>query len=251
MVTASGMKGLEEITVMNDKPMTAVVEFQVNTETTTVEEWLEEWSKRAEDAQVGEPQTPSYAAAINSEVGNNILVFERYSHGDGSLKEHMSRAAHDELHERMGEKNMTKRRVLSTRFVDVEDYGWWSRPEQQEVMMSPGLILTILGMRFPNLKQLEKFIELSRFHSDYCWTEEPGTLVYSGGLALSDADREVDIKAGDLIFVMASTDMAAMVKHRDDPKHLALGEQFVEKGISVEGTFLRTYETTGDGYLWK
>lgn len=236
---------------MNDKPMTAIVEFQVNTETTSVEEWLEEWSKRAEDARVGEPQTPSYAAAINSEVDNNILVFERYSQGDSSLKEHLNRTAHGELHKRMGDKNMTKRRVMGTRFTDVEEYGWWSRPNQEDVMMRPGVILTVLGMRFPSEQQREKFIQLSQAHADYCWKEEPDTLIYSGGLALSDADRELDIKAGDLIFVMASTDMEAMVKHRDDPKHVAIGEQLSAEGINVEGTFLRSYETTGDGYLWK
>jgi hypothetical protein len=88
-------------------------------------------------------------------------------------------------------------------------------------------------------------------HAEYCWIEEPDTLIYSGGIATADADRELDIKAGDLIFLMGTTDMAAMEKHRDDPKHLALGPKFSELGINVEGTFLRTYETTGDGYLWK
>ena len=236
---------------MSNEPMTAIVEFQVNTETTSVEQWLEEWSKRAEDARVGEPQTPSYAAALNSEARDHVLVFERYSQGDISLKEHLNRSAHQKLHERMDAENMTKRRVMSTHFVDVEGYGWWARPEQQDVMMRPGVIITVLGMRFPSEQQREKFIQLSQAHAEYCWTEEPDTLIYSGGLALSDADRELDIKTGDLVFVMASTDMEAMVKHRDDPKHLAIGERLSAEGINVEGTFLRSYETTGDGYLWK
>ena len=236
---------------MSNEPMTAIVEFQVNTETNSVEQWLEEWSKRAEDARVGEPQTPSYAAALNSEARDHVLVFERYSQGDISLKEHLNRSAHEELHKRMGAESMTKRRVMSTHFVDVEEYGWWSRPEQQDVMRRPGVIITVLGMRFPSEQQREKFIQLSQAHAEYCWTEEPDTLIYSGGLALSDADRELDIKKGDLVFVMASTDMEAMVKHRDDPKHLAIGERLSAEGINVEGTFLRSYETTGDGYLWK
>ena len=236
---------------MSNEPMTAIVEFQVNTETTSVEQWLEEWSKRAEDARIGEPQTPSYAVALNTEARDQVLVFERYSQGDISLKEHLNRSAHEELHKRMGAENMTKRRVMSTHFVDVEGYGWWSRPEQQDVMMRPGVIITVLGMRFPSEQQREEFIQLSQAHAEYCWTEEPDTLIYSGGLALSDADRELDIKTGDLVFVMASTDMEAMVKHRDDPKHLAIGERLSAEGINVEGTFLRSYETTGDGYLWK
>ena len=236
---------------MNTESMTTIVEFQVNTEKNTVEEWLVEWSKRAEDSRVGEPQTPSYAAAVNVESNDNVLVFERYSRGDESLKAHLDRAAHKELQARMGEQQMTKRRVMSTRFVDVDDYGWWSRPGKTSSMTQPGVILTFLGMRFPSLDQRNEFIRLSQIHAEYCWIEEPDTLIYSGGIATADADRELDIKAGDLIFLMGTTDMAAMEKHRDDPKHLALGPKFSELGINVEGTFLRTYETTGDGYLWK
>ena len=51
----------------NNQPMTAIVEYQVRRETTTVDEWLVEWDKRAEDAQSGEPETSAYAAALNLE----------------------------------------------------------------------------------------------------------------------------------------------------------------------------------------
>ena len=33
----------------DNRPMTAVVEFQIRPENTTMEEWLDEWQKRAED----------------------------------------------------------------------------------------------------------------------------------------------------------------------------------------------------------
>ena len=38
---------------MNNDPMTAIVEFQVNSETTTTDEWLNEWAIRSEDARDG------------------------------------------------------------------------------------------------------------------------------------------------------------------------------------------------------
>ena len=236
---------------MNNDPMTAIVEFQVNSETTTTDEWLNEWAARAEDAREGEPDTSAYASALNTESKGSVLVFERYDHGDESLKAHSEREAHKHLHSRMGEKNMTKRRVMSARFNDVNSYGWWSRKNYSDLMSASKVILTVLGMRFQNAEQRDQFIKLSQVHAQYCWGEEPDTLVYSGGIASSDADREIDLRTGDLVFVMACTDLAAFEKHRDDPNHLALGEKFANAGINIESSFMRTYRTTGHGYLWK
>jgi len=236
---------------MNNDPMTAIVEFQVNSETTTTDEWLNEWAVRAEDARDGEPDTPAYASALNAESEGSVLVFERYAHGDDSLSKHSARDAHERLHSRMGENNMTKRRVMSARFSDVSGYGWWSRKDHRDLMNEPNVIVTILGMRFETAEQRDRFIDLSQVHAQYCWNEEPDTLVYSGGIATSDADREIDLRTGDLVFVMACTDLAAVEKHRDDPNHLALGEKFAQAGINIESPFMRTYRTTGHGYLWK
>ena len=51
---------------MNDDPTTMIVEFEVNSETTTTDECLIEWTIRADDVRDGEPDTPAYAAALNS-----------------------------------------------------------------------------------------------------------------------------------------------------------------------------------------
>ncbi len=75
---------------------------------------------------------------------------------------------------------------------------------------------------------------------------------YSGGFAAADADRELDLLKDDLVFVMACTDKAAIDKHANDPQHLALGEQYADKlGGPVEPKFMRTYRTTGQGFLWR
>ena len=39
----------------NNDTMTAMVEYQIRSETTTMEAWLEEWTKRADDAHDFEP----------------------------------------------------------------------------------------------------------------------------------------------------------------------------------------------------
>ncbi len=233
-----------------DQPMTAIVEYQIRKENTTIGEWLAEWEKRAEDARVGEPETTAYAAAVSLENDLNVLVFERYAKGNSSLGLHMQRPAHSTLNEVMGERRMTKRRVMSSHFTDVPDFGWWGRPESQDAN-AESVILVILGLRFEDDGMRDEFVNLSTQHAAYCWEHEPDTLIYSGGLAASDADRELDIKKGDLIFVMGCTDMAAVEKHRDDPNHLALGAKFADKGITMQNTFSRMYRTTGKGYLWR
>ncbi|SVA23608.1 uncharacterized protein METZ01_LOCUS76462, partial [marine metagenome] len=54
-------------------------------------EWLVEWNKRALDARDGEPETIAYAAAVNVEDENGVLIFERYANGEQSLKTHSDR----------------------------------------------------------------------------------------------------------------------------------------------------------------
>lgn len=233
---------------MSEHPFTALVEYQIRAENTDMAEWLSVWNPRGEDALIGEPETSAYATAVNVENELNVLVFERYAHGESSVQQHMARPAHAELMTALGERNLTKRRVMSTSFEDVADYGWWSRPEKPS---GADVILVVLGMRFENDESKTRFLDLSRGHAAYCLDNEPDTLIYSGGIATGDADRELDIKTGDLIFIMGCTDMAAAEKHSNDPNHIALGAKFSEAGVAMEVTFNRTYRTTGHGYLWR
>ena len=236
---------------MSDASTTAIVEFQIRPENVTMDGWLDIWDKRARDAWEGEPETSAYAAAVNLEDERNVLVFERYTHGASSIKTHQERPAHAELQRTMGERQVTKRRVMSALFDDIPDYGWWSRPDADGGNGAAGGIVTILGMHFADEAMRTAFIELSGGHADYCWREEPETLIYTGGLANADADREFDLKAGDLVFVMVTTDMAATEKHANDPNHLALGAKFAERGIEMEPVFHRSYRATGNGYFWR
>ena len=110
-----------------NRPMTTMVEFQIRPENNSMDEWLDEWERRADDALHGEPETSAYASAINLDDDRNVLVFERYTKGQSSLKAHVDRPAHQTLTETMGQRNMTKRRVMSSRYFDVPEFGWWSR----------------------------------------------------------------------------------------------------------------------------
>ena len=57
----------------DNRPMTAVVEFQIRPENTTMEEWLDEWQKRAEDALEFEPETTAYEACYQRRRSNPRL----------------------------------------------------------------------------------------------------------------------------------------------------------------------------------
>ena len=233
----------------NDQsPVTALVEFEVDTSSVSVAEWLSVWQTRSEDALQGEPETKAYAAALSRESPNQVLIFERYSNGQESIDAHINRDAHKTLNEVMGGRQMTRRRVMSNLFSDIDNYGWWDRGYAGP-MQDKDVIISILGTRFPDSASRERYIEVTQQHANYCRTSEPDTLIYNGCIAQRDADRGPDIRVGDLIFVAAFRNEAAMLKHRDDPRHIEL--QPVLQDINRDRRFALSYLTTGQGFLWK
>ncbi|MBT4162174.1 MAG: hypothetical protein HOE54_12770 [Gammaproteobacteria bacterium] len=230
-------------------PMTALVEYQVRTEEITTSDWLDVWQKRAQDALEAEPETTGYAAAASLDDESCLFFYEHYDQGNTSLKFHMERPSHTELNETMGARRMTKRRVMSTGFLDHPGFGW--RGRGGKTLILSGAIIVISGLRFGDDAQRTDAIRMSQEHAEYCWNEEPDTLIYSLGIAAQEADRGPDIKRGDVIFMMACTDMAAVEKHSQDPQHLALGPVFAKAGIETTFTFTKMYRTTGHGFLAK
>ena len=229
-------------------PLTALVQYQVRQETTTSEQWLDAWEPRAVDALSAEPETTAYEALVPHEAEDQMLVFERYTQGQASLDAHIERPAHARLITTMGEARMTKRRVMSNLYQDIPDYGWWGRPERTPVLQQAGLPMTLILTRFKSEESRQHYIRLTQEHAEYCRHSEPGTLVYSGGLAVSDSDRGPAIKAGDLLFVAVFADEQAAIKHRDDPQHQTLQPKLAE--VERERILLQSYSSSGKGFLW-
>jgi len=235
---------------MSDQhPLTALVEFEVRTANNSVEEWLEVWRERAQDALIGEPETIAYETAVSQDNPSQILVFERYTNGQSSIGAHVKREAHISLNETMGGRNMTRRRVMSNLLNDIDDYGWWSRDAGGQPLAEENVVIVLLVSRFEDAVERQRYIDLTREHARYCRSAEPDTLIYNGGIAQRDADRGPDIKAGDLVFVAAFKDDAALLRHRDDPYHVKL--QPVLESIKRERKFSMSYLSTGRGFLWK
>ena len=232
-----------------DQPMTAIVEFRIPADEMSMADWLSLWTGRADDARDGEPETSAYEAAVSIDNGADVLVFERYRHGDPSLLLHMERPSHAALARSLGEHKVSMSRTLIAKFVDLPDFGWWSRPERDPIFTEPGAVMIVIGMNFSDDNAKDAFVRLSAQHAAYCWDAEPDTLVYSAGRSVADANYGIDVEA-DLIFVMCYTNMAAAEKHREDPRHIALGEQLEKNGIAPPVAFSRLYTTSGCGYLW-
>ena len=98
-----------------------------------------------------------------------MLIFERYARGLSSIETHQQRGANSYLQETMGARRMTKRRVMTGLFSDIDHYGWWSRPERTEALRIRGLRLTIIVSRFPDEATKARYIKLTGDHASYCW----------------------------------------------------------------------------------
>ena len=234
----------------DNRPMIAVVEFEISTETTTTAEWLDEWEKRAEDAFDHEPETTAYEAAVHVEDETRVLVYERYERGLASLQTHMQRPSHKVIGETMGARRMIKRRSLVNIAYDVPDYGWWSRPNLPSAAKATDQSFTLLGMKFAGAAERDRFITMSAEHARYCQDAEPDTLVYAGSVVADFPDSNPWAE-GDLLFVMACTDAVAAERHAADPKHLALGEKLQAEGVEITQAEANQYRTTGLGFLWR
>lgn len=114
-------------------------------------------------------------------------------------------------------------------------------------MNQAGISITLIGTRFADDAMRQCYIDMTGEHAQYCRQAEPGTLIYSGGLALRDSARGPAIKTGGMLFVATFVDEPAANQYRDDPRHLAL--QPILNDIDRERTFLLSCTSTGKGYL--
>lgn len=229
--------------------MTALVEYQVRTAEISTADWLQIWQARAQDALQAEPETTGYAAAVSLDDESCLFFYEHYVHGTESLKLHMDRPSHSVLKETMAAGRMTKRRVMSTGFYDLPDFGWHRRGE--DTLIRRDAVVVLSGLRFGDDAVRRDFIRMAQDFADYCFAEELDTLIFSCGIAGRDVDRGPDIKQGDVIFFMVCSDMAAVEKHNQDPRHLQLAQHFIDAGLEMALTFQNMYRTTGHGFLAK
>lgn len=227
--------------------MTALVEYQVRTGEVTTAEWLEVWQSRAQDALEAEPKTAGYAAAVSLEDESCLFFYEHYVNGLAGLKAHMERTSHTALTETMAAHRMTRRRVMSTGFYDLPDFGWRGRDEK--TLICSDAVISLSGMRFSNVATRREFLSRLADYSNDCFTEQPDTLIYTCGIAERDADRGPEIKHGDVLFFKVCTDLAAA--ESQDPVHLALRQPLSKDGEETALTFQKLYRTTGNGFLTK
>jgi quinol monooxygenase YgiN len=211
-------------------------------------EWLETFAPRATDARNYEPNTVSYSAWANSEKSKYVFFYEKYN----SIKDigtHLHRKAHDELVERLGKKQMTKRMILpAVKIKPLLQLGWSQRSGKP---ITSGSIFNITTLRFSKQTDLKAYLKLMEKHVVYCNTNEPELLMYSGGIVQEDVkkgDYAGMIQNGDLLwFSIYASDNAAKIHLQGNMEHLI--PTIKKNGIQFIQPFHKTYYSTGLGYM--
>lgn len=258
--SGAGKEATADFAALPEKPCTMFFGVEVRKETSTVQEWLDVWGKRAKDASDFEPETSAYAGCISMAIpkigatvsnDNEVLVFERYSTGRKAIESHSARQAHRELVKEQLELRNTKRATLLNLWS--EDLWGFARkdrpppPTREDYMNGKGPVLLIAIWRFANEAVREEYIRVSsQEFVPYCWEKEPGTLTYYGGLIQQPTARGPKVQKGDILLVWECVDEDAAVKHHVDPVHQALGKRF---GPNRELIHYQTWRVTGTGYM--
>ena len=227
---------------------TQMFEYEIAAETISKQAWLQNWSERTQDALGAEPGLQACAAMGSLDCDEQVVIFERLENGTAARETLAERPDHAALRQRMGQTDMTRSRVRSLRFVDLPDYGWWRRPERHDKRFAAGVAVTLIATRFADDNSRQTYLRLTRDHARYCYLKESGTLIYSAGEACVDSERALGVQSGDLLFVAAFADDASAEKHRVDLAHVKLQEKLVN--VPRTRVFVRSYVTTGYGFLW-
>ncbi len=214
---------------------TILTEYQVDP--ASIDKWLGHWRSSALDALNSATLVSAHEAALSDENDSSLLIYERHTAGSSTPRPYQPASANGQVS------------AMQIECHDIDGFGWWSRnlvgPQQGH------LNLSMTCLRFPDEGHRQGFIKLSQNHATYCWVAEPDTLIYSAGIVTNYSESELDIKSGDIIFIMGCTDQTAVQKHLEDSKHVALGYELYDAGVRLAPTFSKSYKTYGDGFFYK
>lgn len=236
---------------MTEQAVTEIIEYQLQDAIKIKQSWFHEWEKAADDCLINEPQTLAYEAAVSLKDESKVLVFRRHLYAPSRVGLQRQRTTKERFDEVIVGQAMPVNNTLSGTFIDVPDFGWWVRPDRERTRSAKttgGSILLIAVWRIEKPAMIEPFLKLSRTHLEYCWENEPDTLTYSCGVADQDFNH-VDIDRDDFVFVIEFSDMQALDKHVDDPRHQAMVEKIKAAGIRAEVPYRQLYRTTGLGFM--
>jgi len=214
---------------------TILTEYQVDPASRN--EWLDHWRSSTLDAIDSATHVSAQEAALSDENDSSLLIYERHIAGSSTTRPYQPASANGQVS------------AMQIECHDIVGFGWWSRNliGSQQAQLN----LSMMCIRFPDEGHLQGFIKLSQNHAAYCWEAEPDTVIYSAGIVTSYSESDLDIESGDIIFIMGCTDEAAVQKHLEDPKHVALGYQLYDADIRLTPTLTKSYRTCGDGFFYK
>jgi hypothetical protein len=214
---------------------TILTEYEIDTD--SINQWLEHWRSRTLVALNSEKQISAHESALSDENERSVLTYERHTAGSSAARPYQPAPAPGQI------------RTMQIECHDIPAFGWWARDTTKTQQNQLNLSMTCL--RFSDSEHREGFIKLSQNHAAYCWEAETDTLIYSAGIVASYGESDLDIESGDIIFIMGCTDEAAVQKHLEDPKHVALGYELYDAGVRLTPTFSKSYKTYGDGFFYE
>ena len=207
----------------------ALVEQQLPQSADAATAWLDDYGTHADELLSRRADVLAYEAAIAEDDPRQVLTYERRGAGYKADPAIAQPPTQLQLNE-------------------IPGYGWWGRPERESAHRAVDLQLTLIATRFASRAATARYIELTGEHASYCSQTEPDTLIYSGGFVTQDTDYGPGIKRDDFVFIALFANADAALTHRDDPQHLALQPKLA--AIDKERVLLRTYRTSGRGFLW-
>ena len=228
--------------------MIVLVEYQTRC---SRNEWLEALAPRVTDVRHHEPNTLGYSAWANTTAPRQVLIAERYT-SKQDIQTHINRPAHQALLQRLSRNKMTKRMILPPLHLKPFQCGWWHRPNS--VTVTSGSIFTFQTFRFQTQPEQHKYLALMKEHCAYCHNNEPGTLVYTGGVVQEDivkGDFRNQLRKGDCLWISVYASHQAIHQHHQDPQHCAMMETMKRTITFAEPIPIQEYNSTGLGYMLK
>ena len=224
-------------------PISFFIEFQIRKESCNMQEWLAEFAKRAAAAERDEPGTLAYAALVNDNKPDNVLIYERYSSA-AAQQAHGKHPAHKVFTDTLGKRKMTKRMVQQGMFEEKAGYPFGTKP-----LVNSGKDTRVMFVNVPpkafgvpeNLPDdfFKTFAETGP--APKVLKTEPGTESYVFG-KLVNAQRG-DLKNGMFSIVEAYANEDAFKTH--------ITNVFGKMRPDLKASFDASWKVSGTGYLFK
>ena len=239
---------------------TVLVEAKIGAGAARVEKFLSTLDESAAKAKASEPRTLAYFAAQSGEDSHELLVFQKRMEKSIPRRLRLSKKrklpSSSLVNKLVGKKKNEKNEkngkeedlMPPVHFRDVQGFGFWNRPGMHA---NADAVFCWSVSRFQETWMRDRWLEITKPFAQWCFDNEPDTIMYSGGIALSD-NSHYNIRKGDLIFVNLYTCAEAKQAHDRSQQHKDLVTSFKAHGLKYTySAKMYGLTPTPHGFLWR